>query len=111
VTCSFKRRHPVLIADRSLASRLYNVAQEAVANAAEHSGADTVTIVLSANAGAAMLSIHDDGAGIDAAVARRREGPGLRAMERYARAIGGTLDIRSSAEGGTTVTCTFPREQ
>lgn len=110
VTCSFERRHPVLIADRSLASRLYNVAQEAVANAAAHSGADSVTIVLSANAGAAMLSIYDDGGGIDAAVARRREGPGLQAMERYARAIGGTLDIRSGVEGGTTVTCTFPRD-
>lgn len=109
VICSFERQHPVLIEDRSLASRLYNVAQEAVANAAVHSGADAVTIVLSANAGAAMLTVHDDGAGIDSAVARERTGPGLAAMDRYARGIGGTLNISSGVEGGTTVTCTFPR--
>ncbi len=110
VTCSFERRHPVLIEDRSLASRLYNVAQEAVANAAVHSGADVVRIVLSANAGAAMLSVHDDGTGIDPATARERRGSGLTAMDRYARAIGGTLDISPGVDGGTTVMCTFPRE-
>ena len=110
VTCSFERRHPVLIKDASLASRLYNVAQEAVTNAAEHSGADDVSIILSANAGAAMLTVHDDGTGIDPEVARNRDGSGLKAMERYAQATGGTLDIRAGVEGGTTVTCTFPRE-
>ena len=109
VACSFERRQPVVIEDRSLASRLYNVAQEAVANAATHSGADEVTIVLSANAGAAMMTVHDDGKGIDPTVARERAGPGIAAMERYARTAGGTIEIRSGVEGGTTVTCTFPR--
>ena len=110
VTCTFERLHPVIIEDRSLASHLYNVAQEAVTNAAVHSGADTVRIVLSANAGAAMLAVHDDGVGIDPAVARARKGSGLAAMERYARSLGGTLDIGPGAEGGTTVTCMFPRD-
>lgn len=108
VDCTFERRHPVVVQDREHASRLFNIAQEAVDNAVTHGGAEHVTIRLSANAGAAMLAIQDDGVGVPDRVARERSGPGLKAMERYAQAVGGTLDITPNPDGGTTVTCIFP---
>jgi two-component system NarL family sensor kinase len=88
---------------------LFRLAQEALANAERHAGASRIDIKLCADAEAVELQIRDDGAGFDAEhVARHpQRGIGLRNMLERMDAIGGRLDISSSA-AGTTITARVP---
>ena len=59
---------------------------------------------------ALRLTVADDGAGFDpGAVAVRSRRLGLTSMEERARAVGGTLEIRSAPGEGTTVALEVPR--
>jgi two-component system CheB/CheR fusion protein len=110
VTCTFEHDESVLVDDESVATHVYRIAQEAVTNAARHGGAKRVEIGLGSEGRSASLTVQDDGAGFAAegASTGKANGMGLRIMECRAKAIGGTLAIRSLPEGGTVVTCTFP---
>jgi signal transduction histidine kinase len=86
---------------------LYRIAQEAVNNALKHSGAKNIVIhVGQANEGI-VLSVKDDGKGIDLSVPRT-SGMGLHIMDYRARLIRGVLDIRSNGNG-TEVSCRVPQ--
>ncbi len=89
---------------------LYRIAQEAVVNAAKHSRASRITLVLSLNTSKIGLSITDDGTGIQPASVNP-EGMGLRIMEYRARLIGATFSVGSvSGKHGTRVVCEIPCE-
>ena len=81
---------------------LLRIAQEALANALRHSGADRVEVALDVNGGRARLRVADDGSGFDVGAARSRH-LGLTSMRERAEALGGTLEIESAAGRGTTV--------
>jgi signal transduction histidine kinase len=88
------------------------IVSEAVANAAKHSGARTVTVELASSAGAFSVRVSDDGCGFDPAAAagvrRRLGGFGLTSMAERARALGGELRVQSDpSRAGTTVEVTF----
>lgn len=89
---------------------LYRIAQEAVNNAAKHSGAKNVTIGLSRTETALELVIADDGRGMPPSRSRDA-GMGLHSMRYRAEVLGGTVDIQSSAGEGTTVSCQIPLRQ
>lgn len=74
------------IASPVLANTLFHCVQEAVTNAARHSGADTLTIALGERDGAVVLTIQDDGCGAAGTV----EGNGLRGMRERVAEQGGT---------------------
>ena len=78
------------------------IMQEAVMNAARHSGAPTVRIEVPA--GTKHILVRDRGRGT---VEERPDGLGLRNMHSRARQIGGTLEIISDARG-TTVSLALP---
>ncbi len=84
---------------------VYRFIQEALANAFKH--ADSKQIRISA-AGREQfkISVTDDGRGFDPHSVRR-DGLGLPGMRARVQAIGGRLDIASSAGRGTTVTALF----
>ena len=88
------------------------IVSEAVANAAQHSGARGVAVELSQSDGGFSVRVSDDGCGFDPAavqgVRRRLGGFGLTSMAERAQALGGHFRIRSGpAGGGTTVEVTF----
>lgn len=88
-------------------SALFRIAQEALMNCAKHADARHVTIELSCDAGHAMLTIEDDGAGFDLSSRGdplRCSGLGLLSMKERAEAFGGTFRIESSPETGTVIT-------
>jgi signal transduction histidine kinase len=89
---------------------LYRIAQEAVNNAAKHSGAKNVTIRLSRTETALELVIADDGRGMPPSH-RRDSGMGLHSMRYRAEVLGGTVDIQSTVGEGTTVSCQIPLRQ
>ncbi|MET9773669.1 sensor histidine kinase [Streptomyces sp. NPDC006367] len=83
---------------------LYRVAQESLTNAARHADAERLEVSLDHADGAVVLTITDDGRGIEAA----REGAGIRGMRERALLIGAALDITSAPGAGTRIRLTAP---
>ncbi|MFJ9552364.1 sensor histidine kinase [Nocardiopsis sp. NPDC101807] len=89
-------------------STAYFCAAEAVANAARHSGADTVRVGLRVNGGARcgslLLTVTDDGRG----GADPARGSGLTGLADRAAALGGRVSLTSPGGGPTTVEVRIP---
>jgi signal transduction histidine kinase len=87
---------------------VYRVVQEALTNAARHSGARLIEVSLGMSNGEITGSIADDGQGFDAA-AMKRTGLGLVGMEERVRELGGSLAVVSSPGHGARVEFRLPR--
>ena len=96
---------PVLSARQEAA--LYRVAQEALHNALRHSGAQKICVRLARAGRRVTLDIKDDGHGFVAEAPSG--GLGLASMRERAATAGGTLTIKSGAEG-THVRMTVPTQ-
>lgn len=94
--------------DPQKALHLYRIAQEALANALRHSGADTINITLDGDEQALVLSIVDNGRGIEIPTTRAN-GMGLRTMEYRARAMNAEFHVDAMPQGGTSVLCKLSR--
>ncbi len=82
---------------------VYRIAQEALANVADHAQAQNVRVALTHAQGTLTLVVQDDGCGFDAS---RPEGPitfGLLGMRERATTIGGQLSITSQIGQGTRI--------
>lgn len=88
------------------ATELTALIREALANVARHAGASHAKVRIIVTPSAVVLTVSDDGCGIDTS---RPRGHGLENMERRATGLGGTFDIRAPAFGGTELVCTIPR--
>ena len=82
----------------------YFVASEALANVAKHARASAAAIRLRRNGPDVEITITDDGVG----GADPGRGTGLQGLTDRVEALGGRLEVGSSAEGGTVVTATLP---
>jgi signal transduction histidine kinase len=82
----------------------YYVVSEALTNAAKHSGASAVHVVVDTVDGHLRLSISDDGVG-GADTAR---GSGLVGLKDRVEALGGTLRVDSPAAHGTRLLAQLP---
>jgi two-component system, NarL family, sensor histidine kinase UhpB len=80
---------------------LYRVAQEALTNAARHSGAGRVEVSLRRGADGVELEVADDGRGF--AFEQSERGLGIGGMRERALLVGGELTIESRPGQGTTV--------
>ena len=90
--------------------RLHAIAQvtrETLSNIVRHADATEVYVDLHETASEIILDISDNGQGFDMAAVS--QGRGLQNMRRRAELLGGTLDIRSEAGRGTTLTLKLPR--
>jgi PAS domain S-box-containing protein len=91
-----------------VATCLYRVAQEALQNEAKHSSAKLVSVRLSLNNGAVVLTIEDDGVGFDRRAVKGRGGLGLISMEERARSVNGILTIASQVGHGSQISLEVP---
>jgi PAS domain S-box-containing protein len=107
VHCTFREVDTVLVHDNIVATHIYRIAQEAVSNAAQHADAASIGIVLANGDDQLRLQVRDDGNGLDSDQ-MDTSGMGVQIMNYRARIIGGTLEINSTSEDGTVVTCTRP---
>jgi two-component system, NarL family, sensor histidine kinase UhpB len=87
---------------------VYRVAQEALSNAARHSGAAHVAVALRHDSDGVELTVADDGRGF--AFAESERGLGIGGMRERALLVGGELTIESRPDAGTTVRLTIPAE-
>ncbi|MFI5766051.1 sensor histidine kinase [Streptomyces sp. NPDC051563] len=101
---------PVPLPDRA-EQALLRIAQGALANVREHSGARTAALTLSFLGDQVVLDVADDGHGFTRLRASAGErGHGLPAMRARVRQLGGTLTIESTAGEGTVLSASIPLE-
>jgi PAS domain S-box-containing protein len=101
VTPSFHIEHDVA------AAQIYRIAREAVINANKHAEAREIVVKLERSRPGIVLRIVDDGVGIPAEP-KLKHGLGCHIMRYRAQLIGGRLEIDSSEQGGTCVSCYLP---
>jgi signal transduction histidine kinase len=90
---------------------LYRLLQESLANVAMHADASHVDVVLRHEGTAVLLTVSDDGNGMDPAILddEGRRGLGVVGMRERIEALGGRFTI-DGRNGGTTITATLPLE-
>lgn len=94
---------------RDVASCLYRVAQESLANIMKHARAARVEIELTCDDQEITLSIYDTGVGFDLNDIRARHpGLGFVNMRERVRSVRGRLDIRSERGRGTHIIVQIP---
>jgi PAS domain S-box-containing protein len=104
VSCVF-HHDPIPKIDKTLATALYRIGQEAVTNAIRHADATTIIVELRTDAQGLILTVEDNGNGFDPAPGTRQTGFGLEGMMERASLAGGSLEIRSEKGRGTCITC------
>ena len=82
----------------------YYLVAEALTNAAKHARASVVRVDLSRADGGVLVEVADDGVG----GADERDGSGVRGLGDRVEALGGTLELRSPAGAGTTLSARIP---
>lgn len=91
---------------------VYRMAQEALANSARHSGAQSARLCLTVTDDEIYLVVSDEGKGFDPEVALsrslNREHFGLHGMQERARAMGGDCEINSQPDAGARITINLP---
>jgi signal transduction histidine kinase len=91
------------------AHNLYRIVEEALNNVRLHSGAAEVDVTLVGNSDDVILTVEDNGRGVQWSDGDRRQGMGVMGMRERAVLLGGELDIISNGSGGTTVKAVVPR--
>ncbi len=93
---------------------LFQCVRELLLNAAEHSGAGRVDVVLLRENEHLLIRVDDDGKGFDPEEKRPGSGGhrgfGLFSIRERLQHLGGRVEVRSSPGGGTCVTLTAPAE-
>jgi signal transduction histidine kinase len=85
---------------------VYRSVQEALTNCVRHARAARVHVVVKGWPDHLVVSVSDDGVGIDPA--KRRGGLGLLGIEERVRELGGTMNVESSTGAGTTLAIHLP---
>lgn len=108
VDCTFRASQTAAAANKTMATHLYRIAQEAVTNAIRHGKARSIRLQLDDADERLELRVEDDGQGITAGKAVDSDGLGLHIMDYRARTIGGTFSFGPGAGGGISVCCCVP---
>lgn len=88
---------------------LYRIVQEAMTNAAKYAQASKLGIMFEDREKEIVVTVVDDGVGFDVERALREgSGLGLFGMRERAQLVGGTLEIRSAPDDGTTLIVRIP---
>ena len=87
---------------------LFRVLQEALNNAAKHSGARRIEVQLSEGEGEIYLIVGDSGKGFNVKAAMQDSGLGLTTMQERVRLVNGTISIESKPMAGTTLHVRVP---
>ena len=109
ITCRFNVSGEEMRLPPDIEEALYRIIQEALTNVQRHARAKTVEVSLVIHPERAQLRVRDDGAGyspLPAPPGGRRK-LGVLGMQERASDLGGHLDIRTVASGGTEVVAEF----
>ncbi|MCA9111886.1 MAG: PAS domain-containing protein, partial [Planctomycetaceae bacterium] len=107
VDVKFQERSEYVIAESVTATNLYHIAQESVHNAIKHANATEVVIQLDRRDDVLILSVTDNGKGMDVDQTEIA-GMGRRIMRYRAGMVGASLEITSPTDIGTRISCVLP---
>lgn len=107
IRCQVRVPQRVAIDEENVTSNLFQIVQEAVHNAAQHSKARRIEIVVSQSRSRLSLKVCDDGVGLPKDLTRST-GMGLRTMRYRADVVGATLELLPARPRGTIVSCILP---
>jgi signal transduction histidine kinase len=79
--------------------QVYRIAQEALTNALKHSGADRLRVAMTTRDGELILTVEDNGRGLDTDVLSANGHYGLRGMQERADLIGAFLEVTGGQQG------------
>jgi signal transduction histidine kinase len=96
----------VLDSDRSTA--VFRILQEALTNVVRHAHATKVVVDLKNEAGNVVLTVRDNGKGINPKALHYHASIGLLGMRERALSFGGKTEVARLPEGGTCVTVWIP---
>jgi signal transduction histidine kinase len=91
-----------------LETALYRIVQEALTNVVRHAQATRVDVLLERRDGRIVVIIEDDGQGFDPETAAGPDHLGLVGIQERAMALGGSLTIESTPQGGTALFVEVP---
>jgi signal transduction histidine kinase len=94
--------------DWLVSTALYRIVQEALTNVTRHAQASLVGIDLHTEDENIILTIRDDGKGIDTKD-NKREALGIIGMRERAHLVGGNFSIEGASGNGTLITVKIPR--
>jgi len=87
---------------------LFRVLQEALHNAAKHSGTKRVEVQVAEHSNEVHLLVRDSGSGFDLEAAKRGSGLGLTSMQERVRLVNGAITFASKPQEGTTIHARVP---
>jgi len=87
---------------------LFRVLQEALQNAAKHSGSSHFHVILCRTADDIHLTVSDSGAGFDAKKAQEGRGLGITSMRERLKLVDGQISIDSIPGCGTSIRASVP---
>ena len=87
---------------------VFLTAQEALANIARHARATSVSVELNRDADSIWLNVSDDGQGFDIQLKDQTVGHGLANMRARAEELGGSFEVESVIEQGTSIRLRLP---
>jgi signal transduction histidine kinase/PAS domain-containing protein len=94
--------------DRHLATAVFRIFQEAITNIARHAHATRMSVKLRDEEGDLLLTVADNGRGIEDDDKNSAKSLGLVGMRERAEAFAGTVEISSVRGKGTTVVARLP---
>jgi PAS domain S-box-containing protein len=110
VMCGIAPEAAQLELDPERRTMLFRIAQEALTNVVRHAEAAEVRMSATRDDGAVLLTIADNGKGIDKANLLNKESWGIMGMHERARGFGGVLSITGTAGQGTVLQLRLPLE-
>ena len=94
--------------DGSRATAVFRIFQELLTNVARHANATRVDVILRRDAGQLLLSVEDNGRGIDGDAAQSPKSLGLMGVRERVLPFGGRVYVRGVRGKGTVVKVTVP---
>lgn len=91
-----------------LETHLFRIAQEALTNIARHSGATTAAVDLAVGEATVVLTITDNGRGLEPRMERKSPSLGMVGMRSRARQVNGELLVENRIEGGLRIRVEAP---
>lgn len=108
VACSLFADESELRLDDAASTAIYRIVQEALTNIARHAGASHVTVYLYRIDGQLLISIADDGRGIQAGDMEKAQSLGLIGMRERVWGMHGDISISSDEPPGTRIDIVLP---
>ena len=108
INCEFTSRPKDIVLDPDRSIAIFRIFQEALTNVARHSNASRVSAVLTKETGKIVLTVKDNGKGIEENQIADPKAFGIIGMKERAHFLGGEVRVDGTPGKGTSITVSIP---